>query len=360
MDNILGDYDAYYACIIYKHIFNKLLPIDKNIQIETVMFTTQSLINKYSHLTLFEFMTSVSVDTILIEYNNMLLNYDKLTAYADSIFPIKLLKSKRVLNDNDTNDANIDNNTNNAIIDNGANNELNESDSSDESDESGSFVESEYLSDDSLDSKSNDDDDNDDDDDDSTNETDNNDDNKSETDDSESDETNDSNDTNNETELNEKIISFNKHKYPEYELCTERLKTFYDHGWYKSNIIHPIELSEAGFYYSGSDDRVVCWSCGLELIEWCEGDNPFIGHFCESPNCRYLNSSIIPDDKEQINININDDVNVNDNINENKLDINNIDINNIIESKLKIMFNSVISELIESLVNDQLQKLLNK
>lgn len=50
----------------------------------------------------------------------------------------------------------------------------------------------------------------------------------------------------------------------------------------------PCKLSAAGFYYTGNDDRVKCFECGVEIYQWVEGDNPMSDHQRWRPNCRFI------------------------------------------------------------------------
>ena len=45
---------------------------------------------------------------------------------------------------------------------------------------------------------------------------------------------------------------------------------------------------EAGFYYTGVSDRVVCFCCGLEVHDWSRNDDPWVVHARYSSKCPFL------------------------------------------------------------------------
>ncbi|XP_071129053.1 baculoviral IAP repeat-containing protein 7-A-like [Mytilus edulis] len=52
--------------------------------------------------------------------------------------------------------------------------------------------------------------------------------------------------------------------------------------------IYATRLAEAGFFYSGFDDEVICHSCGVKHKHWNRYDVPFNIHKQISPNCSFL------------------------------------------------------------------------
>ena len=42
------------------------------------------------------------------------------------------------------------------------------------------------------------------------------------------------------------------------------------------------------FYVTGDEDRVRCFSCGLELYNWKEEDVPYNEHIREQPQCDFI------------------------------------------------------------------------
>lgn len=50
----------------------------------------------------------------------------------------------------------------------------------------------------------------------------------------------------------------------------------------------PTVLATTGFFFTGQEDIVECYSCKLRLCDWKEEHDPFVRHFEGSPNCPYL------------------------------------------------------------------------
>ncbi|KAK3603524.1 hypothetical protein CHS0354_027940 [Potamilus streckersoni] len=59
----------------------------------------------------------------------------------------------------------------------------------------------------------------------------------------------------------------------------------------RSSRVQPIRLAQSGFYYSGTGDETICFSCGLKYKNWKEGDSPFDVHKKLSPSCDFVNGS---------------------------------------------------------------------
>jgi baculoviral IAP repeat-containing protein 7/8 len=65
-----------------------------------------------------------------------------------------------------------------------------------------------------------------------------------------------------------------------------RVKTFLT--WSTSQMQTKEELADAGFFYNGTNDRIICYHCGICLERWkIEGD-PWVQHAVWSPTCCYL------------------------------------------------------------------------
>lgn len=64
-----------------------------------------------------------------------------------------------------------------------------------------------------------------------------------------------------------------------------RLKTFED--WPVQMSQKPEELAEAGFYYTGRGDRVLCFHCGLGLKDWRCGDDVWTQHAFFYAKCEF-------------------------------------------------------------------------
>lgn len=70
-----------------------------------------------------------------------------------------------------------------------------------------------------------------------------------------------------------------------------RLQTFLT--WPQDALIQPQELSEAGFYYTGEDDGVKCYACGVSLKNWEMSDNAWDEHKRWSPNCPLVREHMV-------------------------------------------------------------------
>lgn len=58
--------------------------------------------------------------------------------------------------------------------------------------------------------------------------------------------------------------------------------------WPKSIPVSVDLLVESGFYYNKIGDRTSCFSCGLTVHNWEEGDDPWIEHMKNSKDCKFL------------------------------------------------------------------------
>lgn len=76
-------------------------------------------------------------------------------------------------------------------------------------------------------------------------------------------------------------------EYPEYAVEAARLRSFGE--WPRNMKQRPKELADAGFFYTGTGDRVKCFSCGCGLKDWDDDDEPWEQHALWFPKCRYLN-----------------------------------------------------------------------
>ncbi|MEE6472887.1 hypothetical protein FKM82_009766 [Ascaphus truei] len=77
----------------------------------------------------------------------------------------------------------------------------------------------------------------------------------------------------------------------EYDFSCElyRISTFYS---FPSNVpVSERSLAKAGFYYTGTDDKVKCFSCGLMLDNWKKGDNAAEKHKRLYPSCSFIHNA---------------------------------------------------------------------
>ena len=66
----------------------------------------------------------------------------------------------------------------------------------------------------------------------------------------------------------------------------------------------PYEMADAGFFYHGPGDLVMCFTCGIKLRNWKFDDDPWIEHVKYNPNCHYV--KLFKDDEfiEKYSLNI--------------------------------------------------------
>lgn len=74
--------------------------------------------------------------------------------------------------------------------------------------------------------------------------------------------------------------------YPQYSTKASRLTTY--SLWPRGLSQRPQELVDAGFYYTGKGDRVVCFHCGGGLKDWDQGDQPWVEHAKWFQKCHFL------------------------------------------------------------------------
>ncbi|XP_025203222.1 baculoviral IAP repeat-containing protein 7-B-like [Melanaphis sacchari] len=66
-----------------------------------------------------------------------------------------------------------------------------------------------------------------------------------------------------------------------------RWKSF-DEKWVLSYLT-PFELAQAGLFYSGDGDNVICFDCRVNMFSWKPGDDPLCEHIRFSPDCGFIN-----------------------------------------------------------------------
>ena len=74
-----------------------------------------------------------------------------------------------------------------------------------------------------------------------------------------------------------------------YMLESDRLKSY--ENWPQGLSQKPTDLSDAGFYYTGVGDKVICFSCGGGIQNWLPGDIPWEQHGMLYESCHYLNQA---------------------------------------------------------------------
>lgn len=75
--------------------------------------------------------------------------------------------------------------------------------------------------------------------------------------------------------------------FPHFRLPSARMRSF--KSWPPGLKQKPEELCDAGFFYSGKSDCVVCFSCGVFVGKWDANDNPWVEHKnLLEKDCTYL------------------------------------------------------------------------
>jgi hypothetical protein len=75
-------------------------------------------------------------------------------------------------------------------------------------------------------------------------------------------------------------------KFEHLTFYEDRLKTF--DLWSPQIQPNKFQLSSAGFYYTGKNDTVECFSCAVRLHQWGKEDDPLEEHKQHSPKCLFL------------------------------------------------------------------------
>ncbi|XP_071947530.1 baculoviral IAP repeat-containing protein 7-B-like [Antedon mediterranea] len=63
-------------------------------------------------------------------------------------------------------------------------------------------------------------------------------------------------------------------------------------NWPIQNAVSSISLAQSGFYYTGTDDSVKCFSCTSGLKRWQAGDVADVVHGKFSPTCEFLSQKL--------------------------------------------------------------------
>ncbi|CAC5416090.1 unnamed protein product [Mytilus coruscus] len=79
--------------------------------------------------------------------------------------------------------------------------------------------------------------------------------------------------------------SHNDFIYSDYNA---RLSSF--GNWPKTQT--PVELASAGFFYTGTNDVVKCFSCRVRLGQWEPHENPWMEHKKHSPDCKFVETKM--------------------------------------------------------------------
>ena len=75
---------------------------------------------------------------------------------------------------------------------------------------------------------------------------------------------------------------------PSFESEETRILSFSDNWPHRVDNLSPEQMAKAGFLYRGSDDRAICFYCGLCIYQWADTDIPEIEHAKYWSACTYL------------------------------------------------------------------------
>lgn len=74
--------------------------------------------------------------------------------------------------------------------------------------------------------------------------------------------------------------------YPPYFDYDKRLKSFED--WSSTHGPTPNKMADVGFFYTGEEDKTICFCCGIGLYNWEDNDDPMIEHLRHNNNCSFI------------------------------------------------------------------------
>ncbi|KAL4225671.1 Baculoviral IAP [Mactra antiquata] len=77
-----------------------------------------------------------------------------------------------------------------------------------------------------------------------------------------------------------------KPRFGNYSILSNRIKTFY--SWPTCKTQKTKDMSMAGFVYSGRDDIVQCFFCGVSLKDWPKNACPWEQHVIANPQCGHV------------------------------------------------------------------------
>lgn len=75
-------------------------------------------------------------------------------------------------------------------------------------------------------------------------------------------------------------------KHPLYSTESKRLRSF--DNWSRGLTQRKCDMADAGFYYTGLSDKVICYCCGGGLKDWLPGNQPWEEHALWYQFCPYV------------------------------------------------------------------------
>ncbi|BFY98343.1 hypothetical protein BsWGS_01381 [Bradybaena similaris] len=87
-------------------------------------------------------------------------------------------------------------------------------------------------------------------------------------------------------------------KYPQFQDEATRIKTYITWPRMLTSVFPAEKMAKCGFFYTGFNDKVTCFACGVGLYNWPSDAVPIEQHLKASPHCMFLSECL---DKESIN-----------------------------------------------------------
>ena len=83
-------------------------------------------------------------------------------------------------------------------------------------------------------------------------------------------------------------VSWSPSVYPKCKSYKKRLSTFFERFWPVSLNQDNFKMAEAGFFYSGFGDIVICAFHGHSLNKWLPNDDPITEHRKFNQDCKFV------------------------------------------------------------------------
>ncbi|XP_053401203.1 uncharacterized protein LOC128546222 isoform X2 [Mercenaria mercenaria] len=93
-------------------------------------------------------------------------------------------------------------------------------------------------------------------------------------------------------------------RYPDYTALDNRVSSFQTPNWDSNNKPDTLVLVNWGFFYTGTEDLVRCYQCGLGLKDWVKDDDVLQEHVKHSATCDYLLTRLGRETVDQIKISL--------------------------------------------------------
>lgn len=89
--------------------------------------------------------------------------------------------------------------------------------------------------------------------------------------------------------LTSSVAGFTKEKYSQDECMNNEWRRFQSFEKFPiDSVVSPLRMAQVGFYSTGVEEEVKCFSCGLINSSWTEGEAAIDVHRRLSPSCRFI------------------------------------------------------------------------